>query len=236
MHGRNRHGCTNRAKKSRMDPLRLCIALGPLAIYLLLMGCLNLARRPFLTTAARDIAALGVAVSGLILIGPVELFLARHLAVPFVDHMGLFWSLVASLYLSTLTLAMLAERPRISLHNLTLEDAREVLAEAIGPLDPQAHWAGSSVVLPSLNVELSLDEFVPLKSVSLISVGRRQSYRGWKLLEGALAQVLRRREVSPNPAGVSFVLIGLLLCGLITWRFTRDPAAVAQAFTEMFGL
>jgi hypothetical protein len=177
-----------------MDPLRLCIALGPLAVYLLLMGFLNLARRPFLTTAPRDIAAIGVAAAGLILIGPIELFLARHLAVPFVDHMWLFWSLVGSLYLSTLTLLILAERPRISLHNVTLEDAREVLAEAVGPLDPDVRWAGNSVVLPSLNVELTLDEFVPLRSVALVSVGRRQSYRGWKRLEAALAQVLRRRE------------------------------------------
>lgn len=219
-----------------MDPLRLCIALGPLAVYLLLMGILNLARRPFLTTAPRDIAALGVAVSGLILIGPVELFLARNLAVPFVDHMGLFWSLVASLYLSTLTLAVLAVRPRISLHNIGLEEAREALAEAVGSLDPQARWAGNSVVLPELNVELALDEFVPLRSVSLISVGRRQSYRGWKRLEGALAQALRRREVPPNPAGVTFVLTGLLLGSVVLWRWGRDPAAVAQAFTEMFGL
>jgi hypothetical protein len=219
-----------------MDPLRLCIALGPLAVYLLLMGFLNLARRPFLTTAPRDIAAIGVAVAGLILIGPIELFLTRHLAIPFVDHMWLFWSLVASLYLSTLTLAILAVRPRISLHNMTLEDAREGLAEAVGALDPQARWAGNSVVLPSLNVELALDEFVPLRSVALISVGRRQSYRGWKRLEAELAQILRRREVTPNPAGVSFVLSGLLLASVILWRWGRDPAAVAQTFTEMFGL
>ena len=33
-----------------MDPLSLCIALGPVAVYLILIGSLNLGRRPFLTT------------------------------------------------------------------------------------------------------------------------------------------------------------------------------------------
>ncbi len=92
------------------------------------------------------------------------------------------------------------------------------------------------MLLPSLGVELALDEFVPLRSVALISLGRRQSYRGWKRLEAAMAQILRQREVPPNPAGASFVLTGLLICGLVLFRWVRDPAAVAQAFTEMFGL
>lgn len=219
-----------------MDPLRLCLALGPLAIYLLLMGGLNLARRPFLTTGARDIAALGVAVSGLILIGPIELFLARNLAVPFADHMVLFWSLVASLYLSTLTLVILTLRPRLSLHNVTLEEARAALTQAASQLDPTATWSGNSVLLPNLGVELAMEEFQPLKSVSLVPIGGRQSYRGWKHLERALAQTLRGREVSTNPAGLTFVLTGLLMSGVILFRWMRDPAAVAAAFTEMFGL
>jgi hypothetical protein len=219
-----------------MDPLRLGIALGPLAVYLLLMGGLNLSRRPFLTTGARDIAALGIAVSGLILIGPIELFLARNLAIPFAEHMVLFWSLVASLYLSTLTLVILTLRPRLTLHNLTLEEAREVLASTTSGLDPSARWTANSMLLPGLGVELAIEEFVPLKSVSLAPIGGRQSYRGWKQLERAMAQSLRQREVAPNPAGLTLVLTGLLMSGVILFRWMRDPAAVAAAFTEMFGL
>jgi 2-keto-4-pentenoate hydratase len=35
------------------DPLHLIIALGPLAMYLLLMGLFNLTRRPLVTTGTR---------------------------------------------------------------------------------------------------------------------------------------------------------------------------------------
>ena len=38
----------------QIDPLRFAIAIGPLAIYLLVMGIVNLMSRPFVTTGARD--------------------------------------------------------------------------------------------------------------------------------------------------------------------------------------
>ena len=58
-----------------VDALHLSIALGPLAVYLLLLGFVNLSTRPFVTTGARDVGALGLAIAGLIVAGPMELFL-----------------------------------------------------------------------------------------------------------------------------------------------------------------
>ena len=48
-----------------MDPLHFCIAIAPLAVYLLLLGVMNLRGRPFVTTGARDAAALALAWSDL---------------------------------------------------------------------------------------------------------------------------------------------------------------------------
>ncbi|MEI7903478.1 MAG: hypothetical protein WCK89_24835, partial [bacterium] len=58
-----------------MDPFRLCLAFGPVAIYAVLLGAINLLRRPFAVSGTRDAAALGLAVSGLVIVGPIELFL-----------------------------------------------------------------------------------------------------------------------------------------------------------------
>ena len=58
-----------------VDPLHLSIALGPLATYLMVLGVVNLSIRPFVTTGSRDTAALGLAISGLAIAGPMELFL-----------------------------------------------------------------------------------------------------------------------------------------------------------------
>jgi hypothetical protein len=57
-----------------MQTLQLCIALGPLAVYLFLVGLINSRRRPFLTSGARDMAVLGIALSGFFIIGPLQLF------------------------------------------------------------------------------------------------------------------------------------------------------------------
>src|SRR5437763_789616 len=43
-----------------VDPARLCIALGPLAAYLLVAGVVNLSRGPLVTTGTRDLLALAV--------------------------------------------------------------------------------------------------------------------------------------------------------------------------------
>ena len=219
-----------------MDPFRLCVALGPLGIFLLLMGVLNLGRRPFLTTGARDTAALGIALSGLILMGPVELLMPRVLLLRFGSFAWLYWLLLASMYCSTLTLLVLSARPRLSMHNLGLDEARSLLAEVAYKLDPQFRWTADTLLLPELNVQLHLEGYAPLRAVALTPIGPRQSYRGWKELELALTAALRRTETPPNPAGVGLVLSGLMLGGLIAARWVADPQAVAKAMVEMLGI
>ena len=88
-----------------MDPLHTVIAIGPLGVYLLLIGLLNLGRRPFVTTGGRDLAALGVGISGLMIAGPMELFMpeapARHFG-------GFVWLLLIALYGLGVTMYRLA--------------------------------------------------------------------------------------------------------------------------------
>ena len=64
-----------------MDPFRLCLALGPVAMYLLLLGAVNLSRRSLLVSGVRDAAALALAVSGMVVVGPMELFFPFESAV-----------------------------------------------------------------------------------------------------------------------------------------------------------
>ena len=73
-----------------VDPFRLAIALVPVASYMLLLGLLNLRRRPFLTSGGCDLAALGVALSGLMFFGPMELFRPEAATRSFGNYIWLF--------------------------------------------------------------------------------------------------------------------------------------------------
>lgn len=216
-----------------MDSFRLCLALGPLSVYLLLLGVINLSRRPLLVTGGRDLAALGVGVSGLILIGPVELLLPEDAINAYQKYV---WLLLIAMYALCVSLAALIARPRLTIYNISVEQLRPMLAAAIGALDADARWAGSSLVLPGLHVELHLEPNPLLRNVSLVASGEEQSYAGWRQLEIAIAERLKLAGSSANPWGAALAAIAVLMFGVMAWQMVEHPQAIAQSFRDMLRL
>ena len=216
-----------------MDPFRMCLALGPLAAYFLLLGVVNLLRRPLVISGAKDTAILGIAVSGLVILGPLELFTPTAASVQF----GAFvWVLMIGLYVMALVLLVLQMRPRLVIYNISIDELRPVLAELVPQLDPEARWAGDNLVLPNLQVQLHVDAVRQMRNVSLVASGPNQNYLGWRRLELALAYALRELEVPRNSRGVGFAVLGAILLTILAVIVVRDPGAVAQAFVDMFRL
>lgn len=216
-----------------MDIVRSCVGLGPVAIYLLLLGAVNLSRRPLITTGARDIAALGVAAAGLVMIGPVELLMPPMMVA------GLGWQawlLVLGLYSSALTLFVLLLPPRLVIYNISLDQLHEVLAQAARRVDGAAHWAGNTFVLPNRNVQFILQTFPTLRNVSLAATGEHQNHQAWRELDVALRQDLAKTDVGPNPRGLTMVGVGVLILGIVAFRWVSNPQAVTQGFIDMLGL
>lgn len=216
-----------------MDPLHLCIALGPLAAYLLLLGVLNLSRRPFVTTGARDAAALGLAVMGFVLAGPMELFLPEAAANRFG---GLVWVLLIAFYALCLTLLVLLMRPRLVIYNISMDQLRPIMANVVARLDDTARWAGESLVLPRLGVQLHIESFAAMRNIQLVSAGPKQSYNGWRQLEVALVPAIRESRSERNRYGFSLVFFSMVLLALITIGVINDPQAVYQTWHEMLRL
>ena len=213
-----------------MDPFRFCLALGPVAMYLLLLGAVNLSRRPLLVSGVRDAAALAVAVAGLVIIGPMELLFPFEAAVRYGPYV---WLWLLALYAMCVVLWLLVLRPRLVIYNISADKLRPVLAELAGRLDAAARWAGDSLALPALGVQLYVDSFAALGSVSLCSAGGNQSHAGWRRLETALGSALGREEVGRSPRGLSLLGAGLLCIAAIVWAISRDPQAVAQSVSDV---
>jgi len=93
-----------------MDPVRWGVAVGPASMYLLLLGAVNLSRRPLLVSGGRDAAALGLAVSGLAVVGPIELFFPFEAWSKFGS---IVWVLLLALYAMCVVLWILLSRPRL---------------------------------------------------------------------------------------------------------------------------
>jgi hypothetical protein len=211
----------------------LCLALGPLAIYLLLLGVINLSRRPFLVTGPRDTAALGLAIAGLLVVGPIELLLPQK---ALIVNGWVVWLLVGVMYALCLSLVVLLARPRITIYNVSAEVLQPVLAEVIGSLDPHARWAGNSVVLPGLSVELHVERYPLARNVTLVANSDQQSLAGWRMLAEALRRRLRTAESTRSAWGAGLLLAGLLMLGLLAWTIATDSQAVSQGFQEMIRL
>lgn len=214
-----------------MDTLHACIALGPVAMYLLVLGAINLSPRPLVATGTRDLATLGIAVSGLAIAGPMELFLPVR-AVGFWGP-AITWGLMFGIYILGLLLVVLTLRPRLVIYNASSDQVRAVLGSVAARLDRESHWAGDSLAMPSLGVHLHVEPLHILRNVQLVSSGPQQNFAGWGRLESELTAALRTVPAAHNPAGVALVGMGLAFAAAITFWLWRDPESVLQAVNQM---
>ena len=143
------------------------------------------------------------------------------------------WPILILFYALCLTLLVLLLRPRIVIYNVSPEQLRSALEEVIGKLDKEASIAGESVCLPNLGVQLHLEPLPVLKNVQLKASGPLQSYQGWRELELALSAALRHNPGAANPYGISLILLGGLMMGLICWWMASSGEQIAQAWVEM---
>ena len=213
-----------------MDPLRGCLALGPLGLYLLTLAILNLRRRPTLITGARDTTALAIGLAGFVLVGPIELLLPQR-------ALNLFaaaaWLAALACYGLTVCLVILFSRRRLVIYNLPPATGRALLLDAIDRLDPQASLAGSTVASPALGIELRIVEAPWLCNVSLVAQGDDGDAAGWQRLETLLAAQLRDYKAGPNFCGTWLLSASVAMLAWVTWQLVTRPDAIQRGFWEM---
>ena len=216
-----------------MDPFRLCVALGPLGVYSLILAIMHLSKRAWVVSGPRDMVALGVALAGFMMVGPVELIMPAE---PWATYRAWAWLVVLITYGVGTTLVALLGRPRITFYNITPAILRPVLAQVASALDPQSRWAGNSLVMPQLDVELSIEAMSPMRCASLVATHEEQEFHGWRRLETSLAAALMKVECSRSPWGWLFLAVSTVLLGVVVFAIAWNPDAVNQGFLEMMRL
>jgi hypothetical protein len=214
-----------------IDPFRLAIALVPVAAYALVLALVNARRRPFLTSGGSDLAALGVAISGLMFVGPLELFRPEAATREFGNYIWLF---LLSLYWLGLVLVLLLARPRLVIYNTSSEELRPVLAETAGRIDPESRWAGNHLTLPTLDVHLHLDSLDIMRNVSLVSSGSQQNIDGWRRLARELRQSLAAVRTRRSPRVIALLAVSLALLAVSVTQMLNRPEETLQAMNEVF--
>jgi hypothetical protein len=204
--------------------------MAPLAVYLLVLALLNFARRPVVVSGTRDLAALGLGIVGLLLVGPIELLLPRLPS----EITGYVWMILLLIYVLALTLGVLLLPPRIVVYNASLDQIRPVLSEVVNELDAESRWAGGSAALPRLRVEFYLDDHPSVRNVSLVATSSPQSFAGWRTLEKALRTQLRETvESAPNVCGLVSLTAALAMSARMGWLAYFQSHDISQGFFEM---
>ncbi len=216
-----------------MEPARMAIALLPLALYLLALGLVHLRGRPQVVSGPRDRLALGLAISGLVLIGPVELLLPPLL----VAQMGpLVWIAIVVVFLSAWVVLAFWAPLRIVIYNVSAEELHAWLAQVCRDWDSQAQWLGNVLSLPAVPLQLLVD-YTPWSRTAVIQHhGGTTDLELWFRLQERLRQSARAFPRRAAPQGVLLVSLSLLLVAAVLLAWQRDFSGAVRELVQMFGL
>ena len=212
-----------------MDPVRTTIALGPLCVYLVLIGWLNLSKRPFVTSGARDVLALAVSLAGLVAIGPIELFMPEQAAA----LMGpKIWIPLILLYLLVASLISMVMKPRIIVYNMSADEIRPIVGSVVSDLDQDSRWAGDSVCLPKLQIQFYLQTHPAMRNVQIVATNGEQNLTSWKMLESHLQKAMGGVSVSMNPRAVLFFIAASIMSGVIMVSLFAGREMIADRMAD----
>lgn len=213
----------------------ILLATMPLGAYLVLLGGIRARGRLLVTSGARDTFTLAMAISGLVLVGPVELFFPVDAA----TYYGVgIWPMLALLYALFIWLVVLARRPSLMVYGTKVHQILAPLHLACQRIDAASRLdvESATVRLPSVGIHLRIVPHHIGAVVDIEALEQDLSPLFWRQLLVALrAESAKLRcPAGSAPIGWLILLVGLVLLGtafaLALWR----PESVLQGFADWF--
>ena len=214
-----------------LDLLRFAAAILPMAAYTNVLGLLRLRARPTVLSGAMDLLLLGLAVIGVVAIGPIELFFPRAAY----SLLGVWvWIVLIALYLFLLMLLALNTPPKLIVYGLEYKVLQAQVRELLEQEQIRSEWLGDLVELPELGVRAVI-ETAGRGSVSHIhSAGGQQNLTGWFTLEKLLVNKLSSVRLNQVVPGITLVMVSLLLFGIAAILISNDMPRLQQAMATLF--
>lgn len=220
-------------------PLAMLVALLPLATYLLLLGTIRLVARPLVTTGTRDGAAVALAISGLVVVGPIQLFSPIFFPTAAVSVLGWWvWVLWAFLYFFCATLVLFSVPQRIVIYGMRPADIFEPLEAAARLIDPSttSDPERMQVALEQRRVRLRIEPLGGTDAVAIEAFEKHLHPEFWNHLLRELRERTATMRRPPSRGGVGMFVAGALLMGFVIYQIIVHPTAILAGIREWLNL
>lgn len=217
------------------DPFATVVALLPLASYLLLLGGIRLRRRPLVTTGVRDGAAVALAISGMVVVGPINLFFPATAAA----QLGWWvWGLLIILYLLSVSLLLFSFPQRIVIYGLGPGDALETLEAAARSVDPSAVSTPErmQVTLPERQVHLRVESLGWTHAVAIEAFENNLHPQFWGHLLRELRERTHAMQSPSSRSAVGLCMLGSVLMAVAVYQIVGQPGETLAGFREWLNL
>lgn len=214
-----------------IEPFVTILALLPLIGYLTVLATIRLSGRVLVTTGGRDIAALGIAISGLLAAGPAELFFPVHFAMAFGPFV---WVALALFYALCVALIALTSTPKLVVYGRTPDELYAPLLRAAERIDPAATGENGPLVvrLPSLGIQLRIDGQRGVDYAQVVAFEPGVSMRFWSSLLGNLRAEVRHTSAPMPRRGYLMLVIAACFCLFMLMVGVSKQELVVEGFRE----
>ena len=214
-----------------VDPFTILLALMPLIAYLLVFSLVRLSGRALVTTGGRDVAALALAVSGLLAVGPAELFFPAAAATMFGP---VVWLALGAFYGLSVSLISLSSPPRVVVYGRTAEELYEPLLAAAKSLDGKAIGDDRllQLTLPGSGVHLRIDGHRGIDYAQIVAFEPNVSLRFWSKLLAATRQQVQQQSAPLPRRGFAMLFFAAVLSGILLMQSFNNQELLVEGFRD----
>ena len=183
----------------------------------------------------RDAAALVLAVSGLVFVGPLALLFperpgradrTRRNEAPLAD-------LHRHVPALGLVLLLLTLRPRLVIYNISADQLPPILAEIAQRLDADARWAGDSLFYRGWACRSTWTACAGCETSRWSLPGQAGPPRLGRGYRPSLTAALRSVEAPRGLGGLLLLSAGNVLVLWLAWEIMQDPQAIARTVLDL---